>query len=86
MMEEKVKKAKLILSEVVGNKRQIEGTIMVQVTSHSMNSKYKKSIKRIKKYSVDCAKNSSFNIGDKVSIKSCAPKSKTKHMEYVCHV
>jgi small subunit ribosomal protein S17 len=41
---------------------------------------YKKFIKKDKKYSAH-DENNSFKIGDLVSIRECAPKSKTKNFE-----
>ena len=52
-------------------------TIVVNVTRWIKHQKYKKIIKRSKKYSVHDEANK-YNLGDSVSIQECRPYSKRK--------
>jgi small subunit ribosomal protein S17 len=65
---------------VVSDKMQ--DTIVVAVTSFVKHPKYRKFIKRIKKYHVHDPGNTKHE-GDKVEIVSCRPMSKTKHFKVV---
>ena len=64
------------LSGIVSSDKQ-DKTIVVMVTRQVQHPKYKKIIRRSKKYSVHDEKNK-FKKGDAVSIEECKPYSKTK--------
>ncbi len=55
----------------------MDKTRVVLVTRYEMHPKYKKYIKRNKRYKVHDAKNA-FHIGDRVRIEACAPLSRHK--------
>ncbi len=73
--------------ETTGAKRQsfvgvvvsdkMDKTRVVLVTRYEMHPKYKKFIKRHKRYKVHDAANA-FHVGDRVRIETCAPVSKHK--------
>ena len=74
-------------TEVVATKKQsfigivvsekMDKTRVVLVTRFEQHPKYKKYIKRHKRYKVHDAKNE-FHVGDRVRIEACAPLSKHK--------
>ena len=64
------------LSGIVSSDKQ-DKTIVVMVTRQVQHPKYKKIIRRSKKYSVHDEKNK-FKKGDTVSIEECKPYSKNK--------
>ena len=66
---------RILKGKVVKNKN--EKTIIVDVESTYMHKKYKKFLKKNKKYAVHDEGNIS-KIGDKVQIIECRPISKTK--------
>ena len=70
---------KRILSGVVTS-NQNEQTVTVSVERRLTHPIYKKTIRKSKKYRAH-DENNQFNVGDKVSIRECAPKSKTKRWE-----
>ncbi len=65
---------------VVSDKMQ--NTVVVAVTRFVKHSKYRKFIKRVKKYHAHDAANDK-RIGDKVIIRECRPISKLKHFKVV---
>lgn len=72
---------KRILSGVVTS-NQNEQTVTVSVERRFQHPVMKKIIRKSKKYRAHDEKNT-FNVGDKVSIQECAPKSKTKRWEVI---
>ena len=70
---------KRILTGVVVSDKE-DKTIRVNVDRRVQHKKYKKIIKRSKKYSVHDETNK-FKNGDKVTIIECKPYSKTKKFE-----
>ena len=64
------------LSGIVSSDKQ-DKTIVVMVTRQVQHPKYKKIIRRSKKYIVHDEKNN-FNVGDLVKIEECKPYSKNK--------
>lgn len=72
-----VKKLKGI---VVSDK--MDKTVVVFVTRYKKHPKYKKYIKRSKKYKVHDEKNE-YKKGDKVIIQECRPISKDKHFKVI---
>ena len=58
----------------------MDKTIVVLVERRFMDPKYKKTIRRTKKYHAHDAANR-FKIGDVVRIRECRPLSKLKHWE-----
>lgn len=67
---------KRILQGVVVSDKQ-EKTITVKVERRLAHKKYKKIIRRSKKYAVHDEKNS-YKVGDEVKIEECKPLSKNK--------
>ncbi len=74
-MIETTKLARTLVGIVVSNK--MTKTIVVKVERRIQHPVYGKYIKKTKKYHVH-DDNNNCNIGDKVQIKECSPKSKTK--------
>ena len=70
---------KRILSGVVTSNAN-EQTVTVSVVRRFTHPVLKKTIRKSKKYRAHDEKNA-FNVGDKVKIIECAPKSKTKRWE-----
>ena len=70
---------KRILSGVVTSNAN-EQTVTVSVERRFTHPVLKKTIRKPKKYRAHDEKNA-FNVGDKVQIIECAPKSKTKRWE-----
>jgi len=66
---------RVLTGTVVSNMQ--DKTIVVNVTRWIKHQKYKKIIKRSKKYSVHDEANK-YNLGDSVSIQECRPYSKRK--------
>jgi small subunit ribosomal protein S17 len=60
----------------------MKDTIVVAVSRFVKHPKYRKFIKRVKKYHVHDPGNTKVE-GDKVSMRECRPLSKTKHFEVV---
>ncbi len=69
------KRGKVLRGVVVSDKMQ--DTAVVSVTRFVKHPKYRKFIKRAKRYHVHNPRNTK-KMGDKVSIKECKPISKTK--------
>ena len=71
--------AELVKKEVQGKVVKISGdkTISVLVERKVVHPKYRKIVKRFKKYAVHDEKNAA-KVGDLVSVVSCRPISKTK--------
>lgn len=67
---------KLITGQVIGDK--MDKTIVVEVIRQWMHPKYKKTVKRTKKYLVHDEKKTA-QIGDTVIIAESRPLSKNKH-------
>lgn len=65
---------------VVSDKMQ--NTVVVAVTRFVKHAKYRKFIKRVKKYHAHNAANDK-QVGDKVTIRECRPISKLKHFTVV---
>ena len=61
---------------------QNEQTVTVSVERRFTHPVLKKTIRKSKKYRAHDEKNT-FNVGDKVRIQECAPKSKTKRWEVI---
>lgn len=70
---------KRILSGVVTS-NQNEQTVTVSIERRFKHPVLKKTIRKSKKYRAH-DENNQFNVGDKVRIQECAPKSKTKRWE-----
>ena len=70
---------KRILQGVVTS-NQNEQTVTVSVERRFKHPVLKKTIRKSKKYRAHDEQNQ-FNVGDKVRIQECAPKSKTKRWE-----
>lgn len=70
---------KRILNGVVTSNAN-EQTVTVSVERRFTHPVLKKTIRKSKKYRAHDEKNA-FNVGDKVQIIECAPKSKTKRWE-----
>ena len=70
---------KRILSGVVTS-NQNEQTVTVSIERRLKHPVLKKTIRKSKKYRAH-DENNQFNVGDKVRIQECAPKSKTKRWE-----
>ena len=68
-------KKRKLEGEVVGNK--MVKTVVVNVTSIKIHSKYKKRYKSTKKYKAHDEKNE-YRVGDVVAIEECRPLSKDK--------
>ena len=69
-------KGKTLSGVVVSDK--MKDTIVVAVMRYVKHTKYKKFIKRLKKYHVD-DKGNTHVVGDKVTIQETRPISKRKH-------
>jgi small subunit ribosomal protein S17 len=74
------KNGKVLQGVVVSDKMQ--DTVVVEVTRFVKHPKYRKFIKRTKKFHVHNPGNEK-KMGDKVSIRECNPISKTKRFEIV---
>jgi small subunit ribosomal protein S17 len=74
------RKGKVLTGTVVSDKMQ--DTVVVSVTRFVKHPKYRKFIKRFKKYHVHSPGNG-VAVGDKVQIRECKPISKTKRFEIV---
>jgi small subunit ribosomal protein S17 len=72
---------KRILSGTVTSNANAE-TVTVQVERRFTHPVLKKTIRKSKKYRAHDADNS-FNVGDQVRIRECAPMSKTKRWEVI---
>ncbi len=72
---------KRILSGVVTSNAN-EQTVTVSVERRFTHPVMKKTIRKSKKYRAHDEQNA-FNVGDKVQIQECAPKSKTKRWEVI---
>ena len=82
-----IKKEATVVSAVVATKKQsligvvvsdkMDKTRVVLVTRFEQHPKYKKFIKRHKRYKVHDNKNE-FHVGDRVRIEACAPLSRHK--------
>ncbi len=59
-----------------------EKTVTVSVERRFLHPMYKKPIRSTKKYRAHDEQNA-FNVGDKVRIQECAPKSKSKRWEVI---
>ena len=76
--EENTKSSRILRGVVVSDAMQ--DTIVVAVTRFVKHPKYRKFIKRVKKYHVHDPGNTKA-VGDKVEIRECKPVSKTKTFE-----
>lgn len=74
------KGGKVLRGVVVGDKMQ--ETAVVAVTRFVKHPKYRKFIKRVKRYHAHNPGNEK-KVGDKVAIRECRPMSKLKHFEIV---
>ena len=72
---------KRILQGVVTS-NQNEQTVTVQVERRFKHPLLQKTVRKSKKYRAH-DENNAFNVGDKVRIQECAPKSKTKRWEVI---
>ena len=72
---------KRILSGVVTS-NQNEQTVTVSVERRFKHPLLQKTVRKSKKYRAHDETNQ-FNVGDKVRIQECAPKSKTKRWEVI---
>jgi small subunit ribosomal protein S17 len=77
---EKKETGKTLSGVVVSAK--MKDTIVVAVSRFVKHPKYRKFIKRVKKYHAHDPGNTKEE-GDKVEIRECKPLSKTKHFEVV---
>ncbi len=75
-----VKKRRELRGVVVSDKMQ--DTVVVAVTRFVKHPKYRKFIKRVKKFHAHNPENK-VKAGDKVTIRECKPISKTKRFEVV---
>lgn len=73
-------KGKVLAGVVVSDK--MKDTIVVEVNRFVQHPKYRKFIKRVKRYHAHDAGNTK-KIGDKVEIAECRPISKLKHFKVV---
>ena len=71
---------KRLKGTIVSNK--MKDTVVVKVDRIKEHPKYKRRYKISKKYKAHTEK-SEFEIGDKVMIEECKPKSKDKHWKIV---
>lgn len=55
----------------------MDKAIVIEVTNTKTHSKYKKSYKTVKRYTVACLDSKKFKVGDSVEVISCKPVSKT---------
>ncbi len=72
---------KRILQGVVTS-NQNEQTVTVSVERRYKHPLLSKTVRKSKKYRAH-DENNAFNVGDKVRIQECAPKSKTKRWEVI---
>ncbi len=72
---------KRILAGVVTSNQNAQ-TVTVSVERRYKHPLLQKTIRKSKKYRAH-DENNAFNVGDKVRIQECAPKSKTKRWEVV---
>jgi len=72
---------KRILSGVVTSNQNAQ-TVTVSVERRYKHPLLQKTIRKSKKYRAHDEQNA-FNVGDKVRIQECAPKSKTKRWEVI---
>ena len=72
---------KRILQGVVPS-NQTEQTVTVSVERRYKHPLLSKTVRKSKKYRAH-DENNAFNVGDKVRIQECAPKSKTKRWEVI---
>lgn len=72
---------KRILAGVVTS-NQNEQTVTVSVERRFKHPLLQKTVRKSKKYRAH-DENNAFNVGDKVRIQECAPKSKTKRWEVI---
>ncbi len=78
--EATVSQGRVLRGTVVASKMQ--DTITVAVERYVMHPKYKKFMRRTKKYLVD-DKGNTAKVGDKVEIRETRPLSRRKHFELV---
>ncbi len=78
--EAPVSQGRVLRGTVVASKMQ--DTITVAVERYVMHPKYKKFMRRTKKYLVD-DKGNTAKVGDKVEIRETRPLSRRKHFELV---
>lgn len=71
---------RVIRGKVVSNK--MDKTVVVEIERVTRHPMYNKVLRSKKTYKVH-DENNSAKVGDIVSIRECAPKSKTKHMVLV---
>ena len=79
-METKTTNRKVLRGVVTSDKMQ--NTAVVAVSRYTKHPKYKKYMKSTKKYHAHNPGNKAKE-GDKVTIRSCRPLSKTKHFEII---
>ena len=72
---------KRILSGVVTSNQNAQ-TVTVSVERRFKHPLLQKTVRKSKKYRAH-DENNAFNVGDKVRIQECAPKSKTKRWEVI---
>ena len=72
---------KRILSGVVTSNQNAQ-TVTVSVERRFKHPLLSKTVRKSKKYRAH-DENNAFNVGDKVRIQECAPKSKTKRWEVI---
>ena len=72
---------KRILQGVVTSNQNAQ-TVTVQVERRFKHPLLQKTVRKSKKYRAH-DENNAFNVGDKVRIQECAPKSKTKRWEVI---
>ena len=76
-MNDKIRTTKTKTLTGVVTSTDMDKTIVVQVERYVKHLKYKKYYRKSKKYSVH-APEGEYKVGDKVTIESCRPISKTK--------
>jgi small subunit ribosomal protein S17 len=74
------KKGKVFSGVVVSDK--MKDTVVVSVSRYVKHPKYRKYIRRMKKFHAD-DKGNTHEVGDKVKIQECRPMSKTKCFKVV---
>ncbi len=79
-MAEETKKGKTFQGTVVSDKQ--KDTVVVSVTRYVKHPKYKKFVKKSKKFHAHDAGNK-FKMGDKITIKETKPISKLKRFKVV---
>ena len=72
---------KRILQGVVTSNQNVQ-TVTVSVERRFKHPLLQKTVRKSKKYRAH-DENNAFNVGDKVRIQECAPKSKTKRWEVI---